>query len=114
MLAVDDERVYFMLRKPGDIWAITKASPGVPEMLVPTPPRDASCLASRWLYADARGLRWVRMVEGFHSGTLWMLSRKFLPSPPDNAIEAFKRVMAGRGASATRPASDDDDPVDGH
>ncbi|MCE9580186.1 MAG: hypothetical protein K8W52_44125 [Deltaproteobacteria bacterium] len=107
VIAVDDERIYYMLKEPGDIWSIDKARPGAPELLVPTPPRDASCLASQWLYADKFGLKWVRMVEGFHSGELWSLSRTFLPSPPDTAIAAFKRAMASAPGTAA-PAADDD------
>jgi hypothetical protein len=106
VVAVDDERVYYMLREPGDIWAITKGTGGPPTMLVPTPPRDSSCLSSKWLHVDALGLKWVRMVEGFHSGTLWSLSRHFLPSPPDTPVEAFKRAMAAVDAGAA-PVDDD-------
>ena len=119
-VAVDDERVYYMLAESGTVWGLVKGTTDPPTMIVPQPPRDGSCQRSQWLRADATGLIWFRKVEGFGKGNLWRLSRRWLPSPPDTAVAAFRRWMeanpgawrsgsAGSGSGSAEGSSADSD-----
>jgi hypothetical protein len=118
VVAVDDDRAYYMLSDSGTVWSIVKTGTEQPTMIVPQPPRDATCQRSMWLRADQTGLIWFRKVEGFGKGNLWRLSRQYLPPPPDTAVAAFRRWMEANpdasqsGSSSAGSAAGEPDPDD--
>jgi hypothetical protein len=66
-IATFGSNVYFMLKESGDIWSVPKDG-GETRVVLPNGPRLEPCDESLGLWADERGLFWLRGKEFFSQG----------------------------------------------
>jgi hypothetical protein len=98
-IATHGAHIYFMLRDSGDVWSVPKAG-GAPTVVVQNGPRKRQCDETLGLWADDRGLFWLRGQRFMGDGdTLYFAAWSTLTSPERS------RTPSPRPPASPPPAS---------